>query len=216
LNKIFPDKAFIIVITAPSGTGKTTVIRGLCGLNDRLRYSISATTRPQRDQEVDGRDYFFLDEQEFERKINGGEFIEWAEVHGYRYGTLVSQVDGQLAQGYHVVMDVDVEGAKNLRLRYSDGVFIFLMPPSMEELKRRLILRRTEDSASLERRMKNSVMEIESFPYFDYLVANNKLEETLENISGIIRAEEMRVKRLPEPSCVLNLFLKSPEKEDRE
>ena len=215
MKKIITGKAFIIVITAPSGTGKTTVIRRLCGLNDRLRYSVSATTRPRRDQEVDGRDYFFFDEREFERKIAGGEFIEWAEVHGYRYGTLVSQVDGQLAQGYHVVMDVDVEGAKNLRCRYPDGLFIFLMPPSMEELKKRLMLRGTEDSVSLERRMKNSVMEIESFPFFDYLVINNELEETLEDISGIIRAEEMRVKRFPEQPSVLNLFLESPEKEDR-
>jgi len=207
VKELFKTQAFIIVITAPSGAGKTTVIHRLLESNPRLSYSISATTRPRRDCEADGRDYFFIDEAEFKRRLSRGEFAESARVHGYLYGTLTSQIEAVLAENRHVLMDVDIQGASQLRKRYPDGVFIYLMPPSMQELERRLATRATEDSASLKLRLKNSLDEIKAFPLFDYLVVNYELDCTCEEILRIIRAEELKVSRLPDTEELLEAYL---------
>lgn len=196
MKRFWETKGFIVVITAPSGTGKTTVIRELVERESRLRYSVSATTRPRREAEVHGRDYFFFSEQEFDEKLEKGLFAEWAEVHGYRYGTLKAQIEEIFEQGGCVIMDVDVQGARHLREIYPDGLFIYLMPPSMKELKARLSRRGTEDEASFEQRLNDAVAEIESLAAFDYLVVNDELEDTVNEITGIIRSEELKIGRI--------------------
>ncbi|MCE5270747.1 guanylate kinase [bacterium] len=197
----------VIVITAPSGAGKTTVIRRLLESDSRLHYSVSATTRPRRDREVEGKDYFFLAEGEFRQRLEAGEFAEWAVVHDHLYGTLKSQIEQNLSAGRHVVMDVDVQGAEQLRHTCRAGVFIYLAPPSMEELERRLRSRGTEDPATLERRLANAREEIRRLPYFDYLVLNDDLERSVAAVRAIIEAEEHRVKRLADPYAVVRSLL---------
>ncbi|MBN2288990.1 MAG: guanylate kinase [Candidatus Glassbacteria bacterium] len=208
--EFFARKRFIVVITAPSGAGKTTVIKRLLETNTGLSYSISATTRERRAEEEDGRDYYFLSEGEFRKKIDAGEFAEWAEVHGSFYGTLRSQVEQKLTGGSHLLMDVDVQGARQLKNSYRDGVYIFLIPPSMQELKRRLVKRHTEDKHHLEVRLKNAVKEIASFPDFGYLVVNDHLEQTVEEVLQVIRAEELKTNRLSDPAGIAKLYLDKP------
>ena len=152
--------------------------------------------------EKDGQDYFFLSESEFRKKLSAGLFAEWAEVHGALYGTFLSQIEEKLAEGYHLLMDVDVQGANQLKAHYPNGVYIFLIPPSMEELKRRLTQRGTEDENSFEVRMTNAVKEISSIPDFGYLVVNDNLEHATQEILRIIRAEELKMSRLSEPEVL--------------
>jgi len=196
LTKFWETQGFIVAITAPSGTGKTTVIRKLIERDSRLRYSVSATTRPRREAEVHGSDYFFISEHEFDEKLEKSLFAEWAEVHGYRYCTLKTQIEEILKQGGYVMMDVDVQGARNLREIYPDGIFIYLMPPSMKELKARLSRRGTEDEASFEQRLEDAVAEIKCLKSFDYLVINDELEKTVDEIAWIIRSERLKVERI--------------------
>ena len=207
MKRFWETQGFIVVITAPSGTGKTTVIRELIERGSRLRYSVSATTRPRRSAEVHGSDYFFFSEQEFDEKLEKGLFAEWAEVHGYRYGTLKAQIEDILKQGGHVMMDVDVQGARHLREIYPDGLFIYLMPPSMKELKARLNRRGTEDEASFEQRLNDAVAEIESLTAFDYLVVNDELENTVDEIAGIIHSEELKIRRISDPTKKIRDYL---------
>ena len=207
MKGLWDSQGFIIVITAPSGTGKTTVIRKLIERDSSLRYSVSATTRPGRKEEVQGVDYFFINEQEFDEKLEKGLFAEWAQVHGYRYGTLKTQIDEILAQGECLIMDVDVQGARHLRGIYPDGIFIYLMPPSMKELKNRLSRRGTENEASFEQRLNDAKGEIGSLASFDYLVVNDELGSTLDEIAGVIRSEKLRVKRISSPAQKIRDYL---------
>ena len=206
-ENIFTRKRFIVALIAPSGAGKTTVIKRLLEVDPSLSYSVSVTTRERRANEVDGRDYFFLSESEFRKKLTGNKFAEWAEVHGAFYGTLRSQIEQKLAENFHVLMDVDVQGAKQLKINYPQGVYIFLIPPSMEELKRRLIARGTEDEHSLEVRLKNAAKEISSFPDFGYLVVTDYPEPAVEKILNIIRAEELKMSRLSDPAALARFYL---------
>lgn len=206
-ENIFPRKRFIVALIAPSGAGKTTVIKRLLEVDPGLSYSISATTRERRANEVDGRDYCFLSESEFRKKLADDKFAEWAEVHGALYGTLRSQIEQKLAEDCHVLMDVDVQGAKQLKAHYPHGVYIYLIPPSMEELKRRLIARGTENEHSLEVRLENAVKEISSFPDFGYLVVTDYLEPTVEKIFNIIRGEELKMSRLSDPAALARFYL---------
>jgi guanylate kinase len=204
---MFKTKKFIVVVTAPSGAGKTTVISRLIGRSESYRYSVSATTRPARDGEVHGKDYLFLGRQEFDTGVADGDFAEWAEVHGNSYGTLKSQIDSILAGGQYVLMDVDIQGARHLRESYPDGVYIHLIPPSMEELRRRLSGRGTEDEQALHKRLQNAIGEIEEMDKFDYLVVNESIEEACDRIEGIINAESLKVSRLNDAARLIDTFL---------
>ena len=200
---------FLVVITAPSGAGKTTVIKKLRGQDPSLGYSISATTRKQREGERDGVDYFYLSEDEFKARLEKDEFAEWATVHGALYGTLKSQIGDTLSSGCHVLMDIDVQGAEQLKKSYPDGVFIFLMPPDMVTLKSRLMNRSTEDEDSLRLRMNNAVKEIGCLGSFDYLVVNDDLEKCVGRISSIILSESLKIKRTTAPDAIVARFLAS-------
>lgn len=178
----------LIILTAPSGSGKTTIAKWLLQKFPEIRFSVSATTRPQRIKEVDGRDYFFLSDKEFDEKIEQDEFLEWEQFYGeYRYGTLRSQVDKMMGKGYFPLLDIEVKGALNVKQMYgSDCVSIFIRPPSLEELKNRLMQRGTEDNESLSTRMERAEKELLYAEKFDYVVINDDLETAKKQVHTII------------------------------
>lgn len=189
------QRGLLIIISGPSGVGKNTVISSLFEQLPDLNYSISATTRPPRENEVEGRNYFFLTEAEFLEKIESGEFLEWAKVYNHYYGTLKKYVLGLLEQGRDVVLDVDVQGGAAIKKALPEAVLIFLAPPSLEELKNRLIGRCTERPEEIELRLQYIATEFECVPFYDYLVINDKIDLTCQKIKGIILAEKCRVQR---------------------
>jgi guanylate kinase len=184
----------VFVVSAPSGAGKTTLVRRLLGKVGGLGFSVSCTTRPRREGEQDGVDYHFLDEERFALHAASGEFLESAEVHGRRYGTLRSEVERIRAAGADAVLDVDVQGAEAVRRALPDAVLIFLLPPGLGELRRRLEARGTAPPEQ-ERRLQAARRECDRAPQFDYLVTNERLEEALILLEAIVLAERSRAAR---------------------
>jgi guanylate kinase len=180
----------IVVLAAPSGGGKTTIAKNLMARRRDVGFSVSATTRPPRAGEREGEDYFFLSRAEFQRRRAAGEFLEWAEYAGELYGTLKAEVDRLLAAGRHVLLDIEVQGARQVRERYPPpaSVAIFILPPSGRELVRRLRARRTESAAAIARRLDTAVSELRQAPAFDHLVINEGLEDAVAQVSSIIDA----------------------------
>ena len=193
LNKL---KGLLIVISAPSGTGKTTLVHMLLKEFPDLEFSVSYTTRPPRPGEVDGRDYHFVDRKTFERMIEEGDFLEWAEVYGNLYGTSRTQVLKALNEGKDVILDIDTQGALQVKKNFPEAVLIFILPPSLKELERRLRNRGTDDEETIERRLKTAREEIRRASLYDYIVVNDVLEVAYENLKSIIRAEKLRTERL--------------------
>jgi len=179
-------KSLLIVLSAPSGGGKTTICRELLKLHSDLKLSISATTRAPRPHETNGHDYLFLTEAEFNDKIRNKEFLEYEEVHGKLYGTLKSNVQKLLSRGNNVVFDVDVKGALNIKKEFPEAILIFIRPPSLEELQKRLKNRKAETAEEIENRLKRLPEEYAHASYFDYDITNNILNETVERITAII------------------------------
>jgi guanylate kinase len=186
----------LIVISAPSGCGKSTIVRAILERVDGLGYSVSATSRPRRSGEVEGKSYYFLSRQEFEQRIRSAAFLEYAEVHGNLYGTLRSEVEKNLARGLDVVMDVDVQGGLQLRRTVSDTLLIFLAPPSMEVLEKRLRGRASDSEDAIRLRLENAKREMRFWPQYDYVVLNESLEEAIHNVENVIRVERLRTSRL--------------------
>lgn len=182
------SRGTLIVISAPSGCGKTTIARAILQRYPSMLFSVSATTRPRRPTEVDGKDYFFLTKEEFERRVAQGDLIEWEEIYGNYYGTLKSEVDRALAQGRVMLFDVDVKGALSIKKKYpEDAVLIFIAPPSMEVLRKRLMDRNTEDEATVRRRLERVPMELEKGKEFDYQVVNDDLATAIAEVEAIIQ-----------------------------
>lgn len=177
----------MVVISAPSGAGKTTICNLLIKQNNNFVLSISATTRPPRPSEKNGVDYFFITEDEFWKKVNNQEFLEYESVHGYYYGTLKSQVNNLLEKGFYVIFDIDVNGALTIKKKYLKSILIFLKPPSMEELRKRLIKRKSDNKDEIEKRLQRLPQEYEKAEYFDYIVINDELNKTVEKIEKIIK-----------------------------
>ncbi len=181
------QRRHLIVISAPSGAGKTTVAHHLLARFPQLRFSVSATTRPQRPGEVHGKDYFFLSRQEFEAAIRAGDLVEYEEIFGHLYGTLRSQVEEALRRGEFLLFDVDVKGALSLRRAYPEETFlIFIAPPSMEELERRLRQRGTETEEQIRQRLQRAAIELGYQEAFDVVIRNERLEETLRQAELIV------------------------------
>jgi guanylate kinase len=177
----------LIVISAPSGAGKTTVARHLLQRFPQLRFSVSATTRPKRPAEVDGRDYFFWSREQFEQAIARGELVEYEEIFGHLYGTLRSQVEQALSTGEFLLFDIDVKGALALRRAYPEQTFlIYVAPPSIEELERRLRQRGTESEEQIRRRLERAAMELQFQDHFDVVIRNEQLEQTLARAEQIV------------------------------
>ncbi len=176
-----------VVLAATSGTGKTTIARALVNENDDFVFSISATTRDPRPGEEDGIDYHFVDEPTFRRMIEAGEMAEWAEVHGRLYGTPRAELDRAVAAGIHSVLDIDVQGAAQIRLAVEDALLLFVLPPSAEAMMNRLGLRGTEDREQIARRLRSALEELARVGEFDGVVVNAELDPTIDEIRRIAR-----------------------------
>lgn len=175
---------------APSGSGKTTIAKNVLKSFSEVFFSTSATTRPPRDNEQDGIDYFFLSNKEFTEYIGNGDFLEWEEVYsGVRYGTLQAQVDKMVKNGYFPLLDIEVKGAANIKRIYgSQCVTIFIRPPSLKELKRRLVERGSETGHSLQKRLKRAKKELSYAQSFDYVIVNDDLEHAVKQVTTIINS----------------------------
>ncbi len=187
--------AFPIILSSPSGGGKTTIAHQLLAVRRDVGYSVSATTRPPREGEVDGSDYHFRSLKDFKRGQAAGEFAESAEVHGHLYGTLRAEVDRVLASGKHVIMDIDVQGSRQFADAFPDSVLIFILPPSAEALIARLEARGTEDPKSLIRRFRSAKDELKAIDLYQYVVVNDEVDSAVAAISRIIDSEGLKRSR---------------------
>lgn len=186
----------LFVVSGPSGAGKSTVLARVLSATPHVRFSSSATTRPPRPGEQDGVDYLFIDEARFEAMIENNEFLEWARVYQHYYGTPVQFVDQMLNDGIDVILDIDVQGGRQVHARRSDAIFIFLAPPSLEELERRLVGRHTETDEKLRLRLEGARTELRAIPEYDYLVVNDQVGEAVLRVQSIVEAERSRVPRI--------------------
>ena len=186
----------LFVVSAPSGAGKTTLCREMRLRLHDLAYSVSVTTRPPRPGEIDGADFRFVEAPEFRAMLARGEFAEWATVHGNLYGTRARALEDALATGRDVLLDIDTQGAAQLRTRYPDAVLIFILAPSVKELEQRLRERRSDMDADIERRLVRAREEIALWRQYDYLIVNRDVKEAMEQLESIILAERCRVARL--------------------
>lgn len=187
---------FPIILSAPSGGGKTTISKELLAQRSDVGYSVSATTRAPRHAEVEGRDYHFLTHEDFKARQQKGDFAESAEVHGQLYGTLRREVRRVLDDGKHVIMDIDVQGAAQFVRAFPKTVLIFLLPPSADVLLTRLMARRTEDPTDLLVRLETAKRELESVDQYEYVVVNANLERAVQDVSAIIDAEQRKRVRI--------------------
>ena len=186
----YPGNLF--VVSAPSGAGKSSLVKALMELDSHVQLSVSHTTRAPRGQEKHGREYFFVSEQEFDAMVAGGAFIEWANVHGRRYGTSRRAIEERIAQGADVVLEIDFQGALQIKQAFSNAVLVFILPPSWEELRARLE-RRGEDTAEvIELRLKNAAREMAQAGKFDFVIINEVFERALFDLKSIVHAQRLK------------------------
>ncbi|MEN3007661.1 guanylate kinase [Pseudothermotoga sp.] len=196
----------LYVISGPSGVGKTSIIEGVMKKVRNVVFSVSCTTRPKRPNEVEGRDYFFVDERTFLNMVQKDEFLEWAVVHGHYYGTPRKFVEEQIRNNVNVILDIDVQGATTVMKKIEDAVFVFIAPPSFDELKKRLLKRGTEKEEDMVKRLEDAKKELEQIPKFQYLIVNVDLQESIEQLTSIIVAEQLKVSRVIERLGFHKLF----------
>ena len=188
-------KGFLLVISGPSGVGKGTVLHDLMNTQKNLVYSVSVTTRKQRPGEIEGVSYFFKSHEEFEKMIEEDKFLEYAKVHDNYYGTPKEFVEEKINEGKIVILEIDVQGALNVKKNIDNGVYIFLAPPSLSELKNRIVNRGTETESDINLRMSNAKKELSYIKNYDYLVVNDHLNSAINLVNEIINAEKHRVFR---------------------
>jgi guanylate kinase len=180
------SKGILFIVSAPSGTGKTTIVRRILKEFPEIVFSISATTRKKRHNEKDGVDYLFLTEDEFRNKIEAGEFAEWEKFYDYYYGTFRNYIDKNLQKGSSVLLEIDVKGALKLKECYPDAVLIFIVPPSFDELVSRLKNRQTEDEIDLKKRIERAELELRLKDKFDYFIHNVEIEKAVSDVKSLI------------------------------
>jgi len=191
----FQRRGLLYVLSSPSGAGKSTIARMLMESDDGVAMSVSATTRPIRPGEVDGEDYHFVSDEKFDEMVAGGAFLEWAHVFGYRYGTLKSEVMKVIEGGRDVLLDIDWQGTQQLKQVDPDIVRVFILPPSMTELERRLRARGTDSDEVVQRRMDRAAAEISHWAEYDYVLINNDAEKCTELVLNILKAERLKATR---------------------
>jgi guanylate kinase len=188
-------KPFLLVLSAPSGGGKSSIARNLLQGRDDLGYSVSATTRPIREGERDGVDYYFLPREEFVRRTDAGEFLEWATYGGHLYGTLRSEIERIFARGRHAVLDIEIEGARQIRANFPNSLHVFVLPPSADDLVGRLTGRRTEPVEVIRERVARAADELTAVAEYDYALVNEELVVAVAQVAAILDAEARRVSR---------------------
>ncbi len=190
------DKGFLIVLSSPSGGGKTTLRKEILKKEEEILYSVSYTTRKSRKDEVKGKDYHFISKEEFSNLVKKDKLLEWAEVHGNLYGTPKDFVEENLKKGEIILLDIDVQGAKKIKGYNLPAIFIFIIPPSWEELRKRLEKRKTERGNEIEKRLKRAKEEMMFYHDYDYIVINDDLKKTVEEIRCIIKAEKLKKRKM--------------------
>ena len=190
----------VFIISAPSGSGKSTLVSELMRLVPKLRFSVSYTTRDPRGDERDGQDYFFISREDFEDRVRRGEFLEHAEVFGNYYGTHISELDRAAAEGYDLVLDIDVQGARQLKERIPAAVSIFILAPSRQILEERLRARSQDSEAVILRRLHDAAEEIRNYSLYDYVLVNREVEASVETLVAIVKATRSRRDRMEERS----------------
>lgn len=191
----FQRRGLLFVLSSPSGAGKSTIARMLMEADSGIAMSVSATTRPKRDGETDGADYHFVTDDEFDRMLAANAFLEWAHVFGFRYGTLRNEVIKVIEQGRDVLLDIDWQGTQQLKQVDPDIVRVFILPPSMQELERRLRTRGTDLEEVIQRRMARATAEISHWAEYDYVLINNDAEKCRELVHSILKAERLKATR---------------------
>jgi guanylate kinase len=186
---------FLLVLSSPSGGGKTSIAKSLLRARDDLAYSVSATTRPRREGERDGVDYHFIPREEFQRRVEAGEFLEWATYAGHLYGTLGGEIDRIVSRGRTAVLDVEVEGARQIRATFPNSLHVFVLPPSADVLIGRLARRNTEPAAVIQERITRAADELAAVAEYDYAIINEDLVVAVAQVAAILDAESRRVAR---------------------
>ena len=193
----------LIVVSGPSGVGKGTVCKQLCAIAPKMAFSVSATTRQARPQEQNGLHYHFLSREEFFARREAGEFLEWAEVFGNYYGTLRSQIQLQVAAGYDVILEIDTQGAMHIREACPEAIFVFILPPSVAELRRRITARATEDEETIRLRLSQAEHEMSLAKEYDHCIVNNTVDQAAAEMLAVIKQEKLRRAEMEEP-CLTN------------
>ena len=200
------SKGILFIVSGPSGAGKTTLYKAVISMLPNLKHSVSYTTRPPRPGEVDDRDYTFVSRDEFMAMIDKGEFVERAEIHGKLYGTSKKRLDEIVNSGVDAILDIDIQGAVQLREKYKGGIYIFILPPSLEILKERLRKRLVNSKEEIEKRLKVAVEEIKKYREYDYVIVNKVFEEALKELEAIIISQRASTKSV-DPEWIERNFL---------
>ena len=188
-------KGLLLVVSGPSGAGKGTKCKALLNKNDQIKLSVSATTRKPRNGEVHGVNYFFIEKEEFTKMIENGEFLEYAQIYDNFYGTPKAAIIECLEKGQDVILEIEMQGARQIKEVYPEGVFIFVLPPSLEELKSRIVGRGTETQEEIEKRFSCAFEEINQIVNYDYFIVNEDIEKSVSDVEAIICAEKNKVTR---------------------
>jgi guanylate kinase len=201
-------KGLLFVVSAPSGAGKTSLCRAVTGSLENLTHSISYATRKPRPGEIDGRDYHFVSPERFQEMVKAGDFAEWAEVHSNLYGTSRRVIDDMISKGLDIILDIDTQGAKQIKSKIDDAVFVFIMPPSLDILEERLRNRKSDHEEEIKKRMRRAREEIKDFRMYGYIIVNRDFDRALSELRSIVIAERCRT-RLADTEWIESMILEN-------